>query len=524
MCDIHVLKEQRACGAMLGVAIGDAIGWPFERASHTGEFRHDGSFFDWQISCGSYKNRYTKTVAAGTYSDDTQLTIAIGRCLLFADKWGKQFSECELPAWLEYQQGGGKILKSVAKDWKNKKSPWSSGKPDRYLDAGANGAAMRILPHVLYGASQGETSLDGVLNDVRRDACLTHGHPRAIVGATCLASLLYDLWNLPVSEQIPFGGLFDRALNLQDHWGALPQVWPLNAWDCSEPLAIYHGKTYADCWQKTVDEMALYLKQCKKYLVDRPMVSIQDFLKYIGAIGRQNGSGTSSVAAAILFASLESRPSIDAVLQSAYLRGVDTDTVASMTGALMGMLFGEEWFAEWPNLHQLQDKAFLRELALALVRHEPERLCAQETALLYPGDIAKMPMERESREEPKGHQDYFKAPWGQTFAIYTSRAAQKKGNAAEQSASTSIRHPDMDNLFSKQKEQAVSESVSATFPQLDQRSLQQAMQYFLSKLQEDPSWKHKQIGTLAKTMQNPDAQLTETMAETYTKFFSRTLP
>lgn len=523
MCDNTVLKEQRACGAMLGVAIGDAIGWPFERQGKVYQSHEDGNFFAWQMSGGLYNNRYTKRIEAGTYSDDTQLTIAVGRCLLFAEKWGQQFLKHELPAWMEYQQGGGGALKSVARGMLKNKYPWVPDNLNKYLQAGANGAAMRILPHVLYGpAKNQENTLDAVLQDVRRDAYLSHGHPRAIVGATCLASLLYDLWQRPLSDRVPYGGLFDRALALKEHWGALLPEWSFDGADLQQSLSVYKGKSYAECWQETVQEMVRYLQQCKKHLLVQSPFSLEDLMQHIGAIGRQNGSGTSSVAAAIYFASLEGRPTVHAVLKAAYCEGLDTDTVASMTGAITGMLFGEDWLSGWQGVHQVQDVAFLRDLALALVRHEPERVSAQVPALLYPGTVENMQKAKEPRWEARGCQTYFRASWGQTFAVYQSDAdLRKKGVHHEQPVTPLGDTSDSQISLPLQQPSVVATThlpqENKQSQQMTQHDFQQALQYFLAILQKDATWQRKQVGTLAKSISNPDTILYEALSEACAK-------
>ncbi|WP_443072461.1 ADP-ribosylglycohydrolase family protein [Streptomyces sp. RPT161] len=54
----------------------------------------------------------------------------------------------------------------------------------------ANGAAMRVAPHVIV---HHEGSFGDLATDVVRDATTTHGHPRALLGALVHA---YALWTI----------------------------------------------------------------------------------------------------------------------------------------------------------------------------------------------------------------------------------------------------------------------------------------------------------------------------------------
>ena len=76
------LLPQRAEAAMLAAAVGDALGWPQEnRASRVGGRRGvepELEFSEWRRREGGSYAPHEETIAAGTYSDDTQLILATG--------------------------------------------------------------------------------------------------------------------------------------------------------------------------------------------------------------------------------------------------------------------------------------------------------------------------------------------------------------------------------------------------------------------------------------------------------------
>ena len=89
------------------------------------------------------------------------------------------FARIELPVWLSYALGAGRASKAAAKNLGKPRTLWYANTYSGWVNAGGNGAAMRIQPHVW-----ASPNLDGdYMLDVIVDAVCTHGHPRALVGA-----------------------------------------------------------------------------------------------------------------------------------------------------------------------------------------------------------------------------------------------------------------------------------------------------------------------------------------------------
>ena len=97
------------------------------------------------------------------------------------------FAKKELPDWLLYSRGAGRTIKNAARKIDRKSAKWNKNfftfkvgkRTIDYRESGANGSAMRILPIAL--ANFGEP--DKIIEEIFGNSIITHGHPRAILGA-----------------------------------------------------------------------------------------------------------------------------------------------------------------------------------------------------------------------------------------------------------------------------------------------------------------------------------------------------
>src|SRR5687768_14817386 len=90
-------------------AIGDALGWitEFERDGISLEKKYGveliDRFYDWRKNVGGRFVGFTDNIASGSYSDDTQLMLAVARSIKSnGDVDNDYFSKVELHNWLEY--------------------------------------------------------------------------------------------------------------------------------------------------------------------------------------------------------------------------------------------------------------------------------------------------------------------------------------------------------------------------------------------------------------------------------------
>lgn len=335
--------KERYLGALLGASIGDALGWPNEQNSNNVKKNTviNEQFIDWKRKTGGRYWPCEETIYAGEYSDDTQLLIATLRSLLKGNQWSRYFRQAELPAWLVYERGGGGATKRSANSWLKEHSPWDFKNNSEknifdYFMAGGNGVVMRIMPHVFCN----EYNSDIIMKQVLLNGMYTHGHPRALVGALLYASALQFLFTLDIT--LEYGRLIQFLLDNKDIWGKLPEVNHIDDWlEC----ASSHAKiNYVELWDSVVEETIEYLTIAKKGLELGILDVGNDTLEKLGCFDKKkNGAGNvTTVISIYLFSKYASNP-MSALLETVNLKNSDTDTLASLTGGLIGAIHGEQW-------------------------------------------------------------------------------------------------------------------------------------------------------------------------------------
>ena len=357
------LSLAKAEGALLALAAGDALGWPQEMPRNIPRHSAKGvhvEFEGWMRRRGGRFQSFEETILPGEYSDDTQLTLAVARSRTnHGSAWWKAFTRTELPLWTLYERGGGGATKRAARAWANGHPPWKSNKRKevhQYFSAGGNGVAMRVLPHALFLAEQ--ESFAVLMHDVVLDGSATHGHPRALVGAAVYA---YAAWSLARrNSTLRFGELLDALLDEAPQWSKFPEPdRDRGPWFEAADNAM--DSRYSLIWDQTTCEMRKLFEIARKELQVGSLADDHSVLKDLGCFGHTKGAGTSSVAAAVYLVARYAVQPVQGVLRAAFERGADTDTLAAMTGGLMGCLCGVEWLpTAW---FQVQDAEYLRNLA-----------------------------------------------------------------------------------------------------------------------------------------------------------------
>jgi ADP-ribosylglycohydrolase len=301
---------------------------------------------------------------AGSYSDDTQLRLATCRAIRgdgFFDV--ESFAKIELPVWLNYALGAGRASKAAAANLSQREPSWSSNYFQagelKYWAGGGNGAAMRIQPHVWAAQSR---QLDAFIPDVIRNAVCTHGHPRGILGAAIHATLLND-------------ALVNREIARPEQWaelGVLAAEEGLKAVAADQELQLIWYPNWSrvskaafdDVWRETAKEWVQAATHAARiaYGSDSPEAQYRNALAELGGFDpKERGSGIKTVLFATLLAWLYrySRPH-KALLTAANTFRSDTDSIASMTGALLGAATGEH------DSPELQDREYIEQEARRL--------------------------------------------------------------------------------------------------------------------------------------------------------------
>jgi len=348
-------QVEKCKGAMLGTAIGDALGWPNEPRSKNRAKRAKVTdrFVEWTRT-SNVPRWHDEKILPGEYSDDTQLTLAVARSIITGD-WERFLAEREFPFWLQYERGGGSALLKAARSLKKGSMPWQSDHARDYFNAGGNGAAMRILPHVIAAAKEPDTKK--LMLDVTKDTRITHGHPRAFLGALCYAYALDYL--LKKESVLEYGELVTAVLDGQNKWGVPPDPGVFGNWlSTTQQHCNYDFSTE---WSSTRERMVNQLEFIQRSLKKGLILDDEKVLTDLECFAKTNGAGDIAVLAAIYLSSrYANNPSLGIKIP-AFSFGADTDTIASMTGGLLGMLCGMNWIpVEWQTV---QDRDCLMQMA-----------------------------------------------------------------------------------------------------------------------------------------------------------------
>jgi len=358
------LFHDKAVGAMLGASYGDALGWPSER-NHNLSSRNSSAnpkLKTWVKKCGGRYSPFEDEIQAGEYSDDTQLILAMSRALLKEDDWYEFWTNVELPFWLTYERGGGGATKRAAQSWLKGKSPWLQARNDqaKYFNAGGNGVAMRILPHII--KMRDNNSFAPIASQIFTDAITTHGHPRAIIGALAYG---YALWIMSRTEiTLEYGKIVKDMIAMHEEWSSFLIFSESNPeWVAAANQSL---PKFSALWDETQKEMLNYLQKALAEL-NKEALAVDD--KALGELDvfnkKINGAGTVAAASSIYLASRYASDPIHGVVKAAFAFGADTDTIASMVGGLLGCIGGTAWLN--PHSETIQDANYIKHIAQQLV-------------------------------------------------------------------------------------------------------------------------------------------------------------
>ncbi len=332
-------RAARTRRSMLWATYGDALGFISELVDRKRlERRTQGARLDhlmsWERRVGG-RSGVNVMLPAGCWSDDTQLRMAVSRSVGSHGFDVETFARIELPVWLSYALGGGRASKAAAKNLGKSSALWYANTYRGWENAGGNGSAMRIQPHVW-----SSRDLEGdYMVDVITDSVCTHGHPRAIVGACFHAATLahcLGTGTVPNSHACTdiAHDIGDMLRLIEDH-RMLGTTW-VGLWQQAT------GERFRDTWQATVDELCVAIEDAMGQVdaVENVEAAYEQAVDRLGLRDpKQRGSGILTTVAAVALAAQASKAH-EGVVVAANAVGTDTDTIASMAGALLGACDG----------------------------------------------------------------------------------------------------------------------------------------------------------------------------------------
>ena len=361
--------ERSASGAIVNSALwaayGDALGFMTELVyKPSGLMQRVGSdrverLQPWKRRIGG-RFGVDLTLPAGTYSDDTQLRLASSRAIRSSGRFDvESFSKIELPIFLTYELGAGRGTRTAANELTKRSVRWSNNFFDvaggKYVAGGGNGAAMRIQPHVWASRTY---SVDEFLADVVTNAICTHGHARGFVGAAWHAISLAGALR---KQELPDPESAADDLRLTARLTELVRELPLV------------GELWVPVWEqranqqleeavgKVIDEGLEQLKVITRVRADGR--SYKDVVHALnGTDPATRGSAMTTAALSIALVSLHPDDPHEALVTASNILGSDTDTIATLAGALFGAVVSQQPPAA------VQDQAYIVSEAQRLSR------------------------------------------------------------------------------------------------------------------------------------------------------------
>ena len=318
--NIPTLPKNTVRDALLGFAIGDAYGVPYEFLSRVEIARLELGDMVGRDTSPAFESRWIDMIPAGAWSDDTSMLIAAMDGIIaeeghivdtdimdrFVAWWDEgQFCSLDFPFGL-----GGNVSKALVK-YRCDFPPEQCGGTG-FMDNG-NGALMRILPFSLYAIGR-SLDFNEMLHVVHEGSALTHAHE---ISKVCC--VLYTVF---LKGCITTGDVAIALRQMQE---------------------VEWAKHYS---KGTLEAVKVVLDP------DFPNIPISQIA--------ETGYVVDSLEAA-LYSILHSYDYRTAI-QTAVRLGYDTDTNAGITGSLAGILYGIDSIPhEW--LSVLKRRSYLEEMA-----------------------------------------------------------------------------------------------------------------------------------------------------------------
>ncbi|GAA4339047.1 ADP-ribosylglycohydrolase family protein [Streptomyces venetus] len=319
-----LVHKQAATGALTGLALGDALGYPTEFDSVSSILAKHG---DW---------RQLALPTPAIVSDDTQMTLALGqgvrtamdRGLLTPKRMERPVRE-EFVDWYQSPQNNrapGRTCLKACSILKDEARPWQDASQIHSKGCGAN---MRVAPLGL---------IQGLSDEQRAGAAqlqsgLTHGHPTALAASDLTAHAVRLL--AQGAEPAGLVGLLRSYAR--------------------ENRSHYHERWLGDLWRRAQDPgpeqfIARGWDECLAILdrLEHALRTVSPETDPCLATG-EGWIAEEALATGLLCFLLFADEPVTALRRAACTAG-DSDSIACLTGAFVGAYLGAEaWPTEWAD-------------------------------------------------------------------------------------------------------------------------------------------------------------------------------
>ncbi|HEX9064914.1 MAG TPA: ADP-ribosylglycohydrolase family protein [Streptosporangiaceae bacterium] len=317
----------RARGALFGLAIGDALGMPTESLPRAEIVRRYGTVVD-GFHAGPADQPVAPGLPAGTVTDDTEQAVMLGRLLV--ENHGVLEPQAIATALLDWEQS------MRARGWLALIGPSTRRALDAIL-AGedvsrtgstgtTNGAAMRIAP---IGVATPADSQDLLISRVVAASMVTHHTGVALAGAAAVAAAVAaGVGGATVSEALSAGASTAAVAAGLGYWVAAADVGERIRWAASLTASAADGGLAG----LAGSTLSLGNGEAADRVLD---------LVY-RLVGTSLASQESVPAAFAIAAACPDDAWTGCRLAASV--GGDCDTIAAMTGAILGACLGEDAF------------------------------------------------------------------------------------------------------------------------------------------------------------------------------------
>ena len=224
---------------------------------------------------------------------------------------------------------------------------------------------MRILPIAL--ANFGE--IDKIKEEIFANSIVTHGHPRAIIGAMLYGYAVDTILKFR-PEHFTYEA-FLTELGKDIHLKlSIPFIQKTNFSIWEKEWNSKAKIPFKEQYQTILDETQQYLRDVYKSLTNK--IEDEKALRTLGCYNSDTkGSGTSTVIAGIFLCCKYHKEPIKGIEQAVNSIGTDTDSIAAFAGGLIGSLHGTSIIPD--RFKSIQDSDYLENIAIRLLEISESR-------------------------------------------------------------------------------------------------------------------------------------------------------
>jgi ADP-ribosylglycohydrolase len=208
--------KEKFIGCIVGSAIGDALGAPYEG--------WEGKKIPYQVGIPAEYEKmwgYSK----GQYTDDTQLSLAIIKAILKAGKVdGNTIAQEFIPLWKDAKIiGAGLSCTDAVNKLMQGKGDWKTAGTEK--GRAGNGTAMRAAPIGLWDYDRAEQ----LVEDAAISSVITHHDERCTAGAVCIAyAVAHGIRNSAIDAEMMIDLIWNTVKEI--HTGFADEVSKLSEW------------------------------------------------------------------------------------------------------------------------------------------------------------------------------------------------------------------------------------------------------------------------------------------------------